>query len=196
LTAHYPLKTRRYSRASLWQLFLVTAFPIHVWSIILVLKDFSWISERTHVWDAVGVGAYALVLAFLESIFVFFVLLLLGFFLPKQWPEKNRIVVLGVSIWLASLWAIFGQIYFIAGAVTPLWIVLPLSKTDHPLRFLYLGIFILAFPSIFLPVIASLRSEKIRDWILNLFERITLLSALYLFLDLVGLAIVVVRNIG
>ena len=167
-----------------------------MWAIILVLKDFSWISDRTHALDAFGVGAYALVLAFFESAFVFIVLLLLGLFLPKKWPEKNRVALLGALMYLVSLWAILGQLFFIMGAVTPFWIVQSLSRMNHPLRFLYLAIFLIVFPSVLLPMIALVRSGKVRDWLSKLNERIVLLSSFYIFLDLIGLVVIIIRNVG
>ena len=88
----------RYSKSGLWLLFLTTAFPIHLWTIILVLRDFAWVTERTNAWDAVGVAAYGMVFAFIESLFVFIIVVLLGLLLPKQWDERKRLSFLGLLI--------------------------------------------------------------------------------------------------
>ena len=55
----------------LWKLFSNAGVLTHIWTFILFLRDFSWLNERTNVWDAFAVGAYGLVTAFIESIFVF-----------------------------------------------------------------------------------------------------------------------------
>lgn len=73
-----------YSKQEVWTLFLISAFPIHVWTYILFFWDFSWIEERSGTWNAIGVGAYALVIALIESVFVLLVALVLGFFYTKN----------------------------------------------------------------------------------------------------------------
>ena len=77
--------TQRYSRQGLWFLFLISAFPIHFWTLILVFRDISWLTERTNAWDAIGVASYGMVFAFVESVVIFLVLALLGLLTPKQW---------------------------------------------------------------------------------------------------------------
>ncbi len=79
----------------------------------MVFYDFSWIAKRTTTWDAVGVGAYALVIALIESLALFIISVFLSFLLPKKWSETQRIVLMGSLGILISLWGILGQLYFI-----------------------------------------------------------------------------------
>jgi len=44
-------------------LFLISAFPLHVWTLLLAFRDFSWLTERTNLWDAIGVLSYGLIYA-------------------------------------------------------------------------------------------------------------------------------------
>src|SRR5512141_1446140 len=71
--------TGRYTRQGLWSLFLMCAFPLHVWALILAFRDVSWVTERTNSWDAVGVVAYGLLFTLVESVLVFGIMTLLGF---------------------------------------------------------------------------------------------------------------------
>ena len=63
--------TQRYTRQGLWSLFLMCAFPLHAWTLILAFRDISWLTDRTNAWDAVGVTSYGLVFAFVESMVLF-----------------------------------------------------------------------------------------------------------------------------
>jgi len=104
---------QHYSKQGLWSLFVIAAFPAHVWTFVLVMRDFSWVSERTNAWDAIGVGAYGLLFAFFESAFILLMALLLGFLISKSWEEDKRNAVLAVLVLVASIWSILGQLYFL-----------------------------------------------------------------------------------
>lgn len=184
-----------YSRKGLWSLFLIVAFPIHVWTFILYFRDISWITERTNSWNAIGVGAYALLFALFESLVVFLVLFLFGLLLPRRWPEEKRIALLGVLFLLAALAAILGQLYYLMGSDFQEKIYKLLAVTNHPVRVFYLLILI---PLIAIVVVLSyfiLKSNKAAHSALEFFDRLSLLTSLYLVFDVVGIFIVIIRNI-
>lgn len=185
----------RYSRSGLWLLFLTTAFPIHLWTIILVLRDFSWVAERTNAWDAVGVAAYGMLFAFIECVFVFAIVVLVGFVLPKQWGEKKRIAFLSLLVFLVALWAIVGQLYFLWNLNLPPALTMFLAGSAHPLRWLYAGLFVLVSLTVVVPVYIFIRSEKVSSSIYNIVDRIAVLSAIYLVFDGIGLVIILIRNL-
>ena len=110
---------KRYSKSGLWSLYLTCAFPLHVWTIILSLRDFSWVAERTNSWDAIGVVSYGLVFALVESLLVFLVALLLGFLISKKWDEDRRIALMGLLVFITSLWAIGSYLYFMLNMPVP-----------------------------------------------------------------------------
>ena len=185
----------RYSRSGLWLLFLSTAFPIHLWTIILVLRDFSWVAERTNAWDAVGVAAYGMMFAFVESVFAFAIVVLVGFVLPKQWDEKKRISFLGLLVFLVALWAIIGQLYFLLNIDLPSGLIMFLVGSGHPLRWIYAGLFILVSLTLVVPVYFFIRSEKVYRSIYNFIDRLAVLSAIYLVFDGISLVVILIRNL-
>lgn len=185
----------RYSRSGLWLLFLSTAFPIHLWTIILVLRDFSWVAERTNAWDAVGVAAYGMIFAFIETIFVFAIIVLVGFFLPKQWEENKRIAFLSMIVFLVALWAIIGQLYFMLNIDLPSGLMMFLVRSGHPLRWIYAGLFVLVSLTVIVPVYFFIRSEKMYRSIFNFIDRLAVLSAIYLVFDGISLVVILVRNL-
>jgi hypothetical protein len=186
---------KQYSKKGLWSLFLICAFPLHLWTIILAFRDFSWVSERTNSWDAVGVLSYGLIFAFIESVMFFLVTLLLGFLVSKKWEEDRRNALLGNLALITSLWAMASYLYFILQVSIPGQVVGFFVNLDHPLRFLYA--FSLAFigVTVALPTYFILRSDKFLQFIKGVFERLSLLTIFYLFFDFVGLVIVIVRNV-
>jgi hypothetical protein len=185
----------RYSKSGLWLLFLTTAFPIHLWTIILVLRDYSWVAERTNAWDAVGVAAYGMMFAFFESVFAFAIVTLVGFALPKQWDEKRRIAFLSLLVFLVALWAIVGQLYFLWNINLPSVLIMLLAGSAHPLRWLYAGLFALVSVTVIVPVYLFVRTENVSSSIYNFVERIAVLSAIYLVFDGIGLGIFLIRNL-
>ena len=186
---------KRYSKQGLWSLFLICAFPLHVWTIILAFRDFSWITERTNSWDAIGVVSYGLIFALIESVVVFLIAILLGFLISKKWSEDRRITLMGVLVFVASLWAMVSYLYFLLGVSIPGETILFLASLAHPLRFLYAVSLVLVVPTVALPAYFVLRSEKFLKGVQGLFERLSLLTLFYLFFDFIGLIVIVIRNI-
>ncbi len=188
--------TQRYSKQGLWSLFLMCAFPLHFWTLILVFRDIQWMTERTNFWDALGVASYAMVFAFLESLLLFLILTLLGFLVPTQWTREMRIALLAGLFLILSVWAMLSQLYFLAAVQTPGWFIFLMARTGHPVRILYVLALILVIPTLVLPAWFILRSEKFLKSVIGLIERLSLLSGLYLFFDVVGLIIVIIRNLA
>ena len=182
-----------YSKQEVWTLFLISAFPIPVWALILFFWDFSWIEERSGTWNAIGVGAYALVIALLESVIVLLVALLLGFLIPKVWPPKVRASTMALIIILVSVWAILGQLYFIS-APNLTWVILPLATFSRPLFMLYLVLGGIVVISLVIPIWLALSSGKFRKGLDAVVERVSFLTIFYLMFDVIAIIIVAWRN--
>jgi len=170
------------------------AFPLHAWTIILVLRDVSWVTIRTNAWDALGVASYGLLFAFIESLLLFMVFALLGFLISRKWMEDRRIALLSVLFFMAALWAMMSQLYYLLGISIPGWVNNFLAQSNHPVRIIYgVGIPLVVF-SVLLPAYMVLRSDKFFRFMRELIDRLSLLTTFYLFLDFIGLVIVIVRN--
>lgn len=184
-----------YSWQGLWSLFLMCAFPLHVWTFILAFRDFSWVAERTDAWDAVGVVSYGLIFTFAESLAVFFAALILGLLISKKWEERKRIALLSVLVLIISLWAMINHLYFIREASFPPEFIGFFVQTSRPLRMLYILAFLIVAPTFLLPTYFILKSEKVLSFIREVIERLSLLMIMYLVMDLAAFVIVIVRNI-
>jgi hypothetical protein len=175
-------------------LFLTVVFPIHIWTAVLYLRDFQWVAERTNIWDAIGVGSYGLVYAFSESIIVSIILLTTSLLIPTSWDEKKRFATLWIFFMVTAFWAILNQLFFILEMQIPLIIIRFLASRNHPLRLLYGALGTLVFLSLLSPFYLIARKKRAIEWIVNTANRISLLSIFYLFLDFLGLVIIIIRN--
>lgn len=193
-----PGKPKYYSKQGLWSLFLMCAFPLHVWTLLFFFNDYDWVAKRTNAWDAIGVGAYGLVFAFIESALLFLGVSLLGFLVSTKWDENHRVALLSALVLITSLWAMFGQLYILWGLSIPLPAPLALFflQSGHPARFLYLLIAAIIGLTVLPPALLILNSPNAMRFVTGSMDRISLLTAFYLFFDFVGLIIVIVRNAG
>lgn len=188
--------TRIYSRQGLWSLFLVCAFPLHFWTLILVFRDISWLTERTNAWDAIGVASYGMIFAFTESVVIFLIVALLGLLTPKHWETDRRIAFLALLILITSIWGMISQLLFLWNVSLPVQAIQFLRSSDHPLRILYGVSLVIVIPTVLLPLFSFIRSKKVVAVMQNLTERLSLLTMFYLFFDLLGLIIIIIRNIS
>jgi len=192
------MKIKRYSRQGLFSLFLSCAFLVHLWTLILTFKDFSALIDRTSLWGAFGTLSYGLLFAFIESIFVFLVIVLLGFLVSSKWDEAHRVAVLSMLVMIATLWEIYGQASSIWGFQLRGQILEFILHFQHPIRFLFLLVGIMCagiISTILVPAFLVLRSKGFFDFIQTTIKRIEILTEFYLVMDVLALIIVVVRNI-
>ena len=171
------------------------AFPLHLWTLILISRDVSWLVERTNAWDAIGVASYGLVFAFVESAIYFAVVAFLGLMVSTKWNEERRVALLSVLALVTALWAINGQAYFVWGSDVPEQFVWYAASLKHPLRFLYGAALAMTLPTIVIPVYLVLKSDRFLNLIQGLIERLSLLTMFYLFFDAVGLIVIIIRNV-
>jgi hypothetical protein len=60
---------------------------------------------------------------------------------------------------------------------------------------MYLLAFLIVLPSVLVPALWVARSDKALGTLRELIDRLSLLASFYLFFDLVGIVIVIIRNI-
>jgi len=173
---------------------MLYAFPLHVWVFLMAFRDFGWVAERTVVWDAVGLVAYSLVFALLETIIFFIFMLLLGLLILPKWGIEKKTVLLGTLGFFILTFSILAQVYYLFASPFPDFAFNFLVQSGHPLRILWGVTFLIVSGLVFTFTILILRFEKVNRALMDVFERINLLSALYLFVDLVSIVIIGVRN--
>lgn len=188
-------KQSLYSQAGLWSLFFSCAFLLHAWALTIAFGDISWVSQRTNLGDAIGVISYGAVFTFIESGVFFLGMLLLGFLLPRQWPEPRRIALLSAFALILSLWGILGQLYFLINQPLPDGLILFLARSGHPVRLIYSLLTPLVLATFLIPAYLALKNRNFTTTIEALIERISVPTGFFLFLDIAGLLVILSRNI-
>lgn len=184
-----PKRYARLSNASKWRLFLIGAFPIHLWSIISQLWQ---VGDRHEFFER---AAYGLSFALFESLVVFLLLLAMYFMLPKRWGEDRIITSSSVLYFAIAFWAIVRQVYFMLNkSQGTFWFRAFGYVGRHQTPFLILLIVGIIL-SLIIPLWSIHKFERFRNSILTLLERIGTLTTIYLLFDLAGIVTIIIRNI-
>jgi hypothetical protein len=77
----------------------------------------------------------------------------------------------------------------------PPQVVDSLARADHPLRVIWGVTIPVLVLSVVVPAFAIIRSDRTRDVVAGVFERISVLSTFYVCLDLIGILIVLIRSV-
>jgi hypothetical protein len=162
----------------------------------MVFRDLSWLMERTNLWDAIGVASYGMLFTFIESVLLFLVVLLLGLVIPKQWHVDRRITFLALLILITAAWAMLSQLLFLRNVSLPLPAIQFLRNSAHPLRILYAGALAIVTSTVLVLVYFFIKSKRSVEVMQDIMERISLLTMFYLLFDLLGVVLVLIRNIN
>ncbi|MCP5101516.1 MAG: hypothetical protein GY943_38715 [Chloroflexi bacterium] len=140
----------------------------------------AWIL-RLSISEMVGVIAYSQLLAFLDTLLIFIPILLLAAILPAAWL-RDKFVAMGTAVaFISSAW----------------FVVLHLNNQIIEQRQVAVLVAWAVSYVVVLGVIYVLvrRNAKVESGIINFMQRLSVLSILYLFIDVVSVVIVVVRNV-
>lgn len=174
-------KTHKLTREDLFLSLGAIALPIHIWAIIHILQVFPAWLLRSSLWDLVGVISYPLVGALLESCIVWAGFILFGFILPKRWLADKFVALSSILAWVLAAWAVVVQFNF-----------------QHFLRWDRVGIGLgLLFIAFTLWIVSWLvrRFRRIEDLIKKIAQGIEVLGYFYIAFDLLGLAVILLRNL-
>lgn len=186
----------KFNKNDIFKLFLVAAFPLHLWTLLMMMRDVSWVAERSTSWDAIGFSGYAMLYTLSESIFLFALIALLSLLTPRTWHKNLRFAVLSLLAFALAGWSIMEQLVLIV-----FWT--PLRRLAAQVPFLVsadwvpLAIFTaLVTISVATPIALLRNNEKLQAGWNSLLDRLTLLSGLYLVMDALALILVILRNVS
>jgi len=160
-----------------------------------VFRDINWVAERTTMWDGIGFTGYALFYTLLESILLTGFVALLSLLFPRGWGKTMRFLVMSLLAMVLAGWSIMEQLILIVffgtlrkfGMAHP-WLVNP---------WVWGGIFVLLIAiTVLVPILLLRENEKLRKTTYAFLDRLTTLSGLYLFLDAVGILVIIIRNVA
>ena len=101
-----------------------------------------------------------------------------------------------VLLFTTAIWGMVSQLLYIWNIWLPAPMVQFIADTGRPVVMLYILSLAIVVPTVALPVYIFVKSKKALLSTLDLMDRLSTLSMLYLFFDLIGLVIVIIRNIS
>ena len=84
----------RLSKNGMKRLFLICAAFIHFWAVLRFLDQLDWLQDLG-LWQMVGFFSYMVLLASLEAVLVWVLLMGISILLPKSWTEDQMVLFLG-----------------------------------------------------------------------------------------------------
>ena len=157
-----------------WSVFSACIFLVYIWSFIALFFELPALFMRSSLAEVLGVASYILAIALFESITLFAVLFLISLVLPEKWSRNQWAASGSISALVITFWAILIQIQ---GPFIKNWYVVPL------LFFLVASnLLIIKFP-------------KLRAAIASITTRISILTNFYLLLSILGIFVVILRNL-
>ncbi|MBN2045031.1 MAG: hypothetical protein JW757_08435 [Anaerolineales bacterium] len=188
------IKNSRLSFGYWFKLFLIVAFPLHVWGLLMIFRDIEFITERTNLWDAFGYSGYSLLFILVESILLSVIVWALSLLLPKGWGESRMLAVTG------SLFSILAGASIVDMAFHAFSEVRISKQYLYGLKNFTATTYALISAAVIAAMVISLllilKTNKGEKVFTEIFERVSMLGYLYLFLDAAGIAIVILRNLS
>jgi len=176
-------KDRFTSWSQVITLYVACALPIFLWTVPHTLVYVSQWLLRLTLWDTIGVIAYLLANAVVESLLAFLVVLLLVLVIPKRFYQPSLIALVAVFAALTTSLVVFLNVTqegaIIDGSLTMTYLALAV----------YLVLLGLAY-------LGLRRSERVGRWIGQLIDRLVPLVLIYVFIGVLAVALVVARNLS
>ncbi|MEN8173364.1 MAG: hypothetical protein ABFS03_10845 [Chloroflexota bacterium] len=170
------------SKRELFLVFGACVVPIHIWAIVNALRaTSSWILSM-NLWDVLGTFAYTQAMAFVESLLYLLGLVVLSIVLPLSWMRRRFVVQGAVLAFVVSISSMITVYY---SDTLPIW------TRNGLLQWLMVIIFI----SIVISFLLS-RIPKAEKMISQIVEKMTILAALYILIDMLSIVVIFFRNIG
>jgi hypothetical protein len=157
------------------------AFPIHVWAILNLFNIIPAWLLKSSFWELCGAIGYTLAGALFESLIVWALFLILGILLPRSWFARKQAALSGSLAWVLAGWAILAQYKFS-----------DMLQLDSSMQLAGLFLVILSCALVFWLVS---HYGFIEQSLQQVAQRLEILTYLYVFFDMLGLVVVILRNV-
>jgi hypothetical protein len=162
------------------------AFPIHLRAILVVLRYVPAWAMRMNGWELAATVAYTQALALFDSLLVLGCLVLVSAILPARWFREKFLAVGSMAALATAFWAMSVPVLVVFATQTwgvrtwPAWLAATAA---------YLGLV-----AVLSHVIRH--RKRAEDLAASLAGRLVVISYLYLLVGVLGLLIVIIRNVG
>lgn len=175
-------KNRFKSRGEILALFAATSLPIFAWAIALLVIYASQYILRLNLWETMGVVAYVLGYALLETLIVFAIVMAILLILPARLHSNKTVPLTATYLVLTTVLVVYLNVTQEVAIV----------RGNYTETLIALAVYVL------LMIVATIlirRSDRLASLIRSLLDRLVPLALLYGFVALVGVIIVIFRNV-
>jgi hypothetical protein len=158
-------------------------FVVYTWAIRGFLYQFSSLRLYHTLGEIFAVFSYLMAFALLESLFVVSGLVMIGFILPRKWFKEGFAYKGFITTMVAAVAMVILQYYLFS-----------LHYAMPPMKILYQGLGVAVVLLIFL-IWASQNIPKLQNFLLTVEERTQIFLYFYIPLGIVGLTVVILRNL-
>jgi len=173
------------SSRDLRQAFLVSVFPVAIWSWLIFAYNLPSFLRSLRVGQIISIFAYMQVMFLIESFLLFLLVTLLAALLPRRLFLNNYVPQATLLVLILAFWAIGIHLHGEQAALG--------NVASGPI-FLYYWTSAWLVIFLTLSIIARLKS-RFNSLLLSFIGRLTFVSSIYLFFAVISLPIVVLRNI-
>jgi hypothetical protein len=164
------------------RVFAACVFPVFSWSVLWFLQNvFGWL-PYLNVWNTLSIFAYTQAFALLESSLIVLLLIGVAAVLPARSFRDRFTAQASTAVFVLTFWTVLFQLVFD-----------PVMRTWSSAEFvLWFG---LALVSVILACVLAHRSSRIETVVIAIAERLTIFLYFYVPLGLMGLIVVIERNV-
>jgi len=167
----------RLSKDDFVYIFSACALPIHIWGILNLFIDIpSWLYYYDFI-ELIGGVAYTLVFSLVETLFVFIGVVTLRLLLPKRWAADWFVSFSILMVLELTITALLFQYFTVQGLY---------YKTE---------LLLASVVSIGLTAFLISKFDRLNHYVRSIARYFTILAYVYIFFDVVGLLIVIMRNL-
>lgn len=177
-----PSILRRFpSRQDIFYVLGAGAIPIFIWALLSFLNAVPGFALRLNIWELVGMASYVMATALVESIILVVPFVLVSAILPAR-VFKDRFVPVGSTIIVITCLAMMYANYN----------TLDLTTVDQNSLWLGVGAYLVVLA---LAIFAVVRFPRVAHIIQNLVARLAVLAYVYMGLGVLGIIIILIRNL-
>jgi len=174
-------KNRLVSRQETFFAFVACSFPIYIWTFYKIFNQIpAWII-KLNIWEVASVSAYAVAFSLFESLLLCLFFLIIGGILPERFFRKKFVAHVMMMMMVSSIWAVIAQFSYSEVYGWTFAELLP-----------WLSVYLF---SIFIIYFLVQRFDQLANVVHRVVQGISVLATLYIFVGVIGLVIVIIRNI-
>lgn len=187
-------RIKKFSSSEWLKLFLILAFPIHFWIVLLGFQDLAYIIELSSASGGIGFMSYLLLYALIDSLILWIIVALISQLTPKSWTPQFRFLwlsFLGFTITFAAVIEQEALFNFYISTQT----LQGISWLSYPVFALAAFIALFGLANWVFPKYVVERFQPIQTRLYSIEGALANLAFFYIFLDLLAFINIIVRNI-